>query len=106
MITGTKSKPSDYHDKIDYERVFKYNNFRVALYILDHQQLNTLISTLCTEDLKNILLKDGSLITSIRNGSDLLGLQLWSITLLDVTAWDNMIMLHMTSFISQIEMIK
>jgi hypothetical protein len=52
------------------------------------------------------LLKDGSLITSIRNGSDLLGLQLWSITLLDVTAWDNMIMLHMTSFISQIEMIK
>ncbi len=106
MITGTKSKPSDYHDKIDYERVYKYNKFRVVLYIHDHQQLNTLISILCTEDLKNILLKDGLLITSIRNGLDLHGLQLWFITLPVVMQWDNMIMLHMTSFISQIEMIK
>ena len=40
MITGQKSTPSDYHDKIDYERVF-FNLFRVVLYTQDQHPLNT-----------------------------------------------------------------
>jgi hypothetical protein len=40
MITGQKSVPSDYHDKIDYERVF-FILFRVVLFTQDQQLLNT-----------------------------------------------------------------
>ena len=39
LITGKKLTPSDYHDKIDYERVF-FNLFRVVSSTQDHQPHN------------------------------------------------------------------
>lgn len=59
MILGSKNKPTDYHDKIDYERVNKLFNNRVALSTQDHQQTNMWTSIGCSEDLRNILLTDG-----------------------------------------------
>lgn len=106
LILGQKGKPSDYHDKIDYERVKIRIKIRAASYTQDLHPINTSTSTSCLEDSKSTLLTDGSWTISTKNGSDWPGPQLWFTTSRDVTQWDNMTTLLTTSFISLIEIIK
>lgn len=70
LITGKKEKPTDYHDRIDYERVKNILKIRAASSIQDPHQTNISTSTSCMEDSKSTLLTDGSLTTSTKNGSD------------------------------------
>lgn len=104
LITGQKGRPSDYHDKIDYERVKNILKNRAASSTQDPHQINISTSTSCMEELKSTLLRDGSSTISTKNGSDWPGLQLSFTTSPDVTQWDNMTTPLTTSFISLIEM--
>lgn len=104
LITGQKSRPSDYHDKIDYERVKIILINRAASSTQDPHQINISTSTSCMEDSKSTLLRDGSSTISTKSGSDWPGLQLSFTTSPDATQWDNMTTPLTTSFISLIEM--
>ena len=70
LITGQKGRPSDYHDKIDYERVKIILINRAASSTQDPHQINISTSTSCMEDSKSTLLRDGSSTISTKSGSD------------------------------------